>query len=256
MNSLKGKVALVTGGSSGIGRAAALLFASEGASVVIGARSEQPLRELVAEIEHAGGNAVQLAGDVGHEDYMQQLAATAVRSFGRLDIAFNNAGTLGPMGPTEGISLNEWNAALQTNLTSAFLAAKHQVPQMLKQQHGGASIVFTGTFVGYTVGFPGVAAYAASKAGLVGLAQALAVEYGPRGIRANVLLPGGTDTPMGRQMSNTPEALAAVANLHALKRLATPEEIARAALFLASDASAFMTGAAMLVDGGVSVNRG
>lgn len=115
--------------------------------------------------------------------------------------------------------------------------------------------MFTGTFVGHTAGFPGAAAYAASKAGVVGLVQALATEFGPRGLRVNALLPGGTDTAMGRQMNPTPEGLAAVAGLHALKRLADPDEIAQAALFLLSGASSFMTGTAMLVDGGVSVNR-
>lgn len=253
MKSLKGKVALVTGASSGIGRAAALLFAREGASVVVGARREPQLQELVAEIQKSGGSAVHLAGSVGEEDYARQLVATAVGEFGRLDVAFNNAGTLGDIKATDEIDLSDWNATLQTNLTSAFLGAKHQIPAMLKQ--GGGSLIFTGTFVGYTVGFPCVAAYAASKAGLIGLVQALAVEYGPRGIRANALLPGGTDTPMGRQMSSTPQALDEVAKLHALKRLAQPEEIAQAALFLAGDASSFMTGAAMLVDGGISVNR-
>lgn len=121
---------------------------------------------------------------------------------------------------------------------------------------GGGSLIFTSTFVGYTAGFPGMGAYAASKAGLIGLTQVIASEYGARGIRANALLPGGTDTPMGRDAMASPEARAYVENLHALKRLATPAEIARSALYLASDASSFTTGTALLVDGGVSVHRG
>ncbi|PYB27541.1 short-chain dehydrogenase, partial [Serratia marcescens] len=142
----------------------------------------------------------------------------------------------------------------ETNLSSAYYGAKYQIPAMLAR--GAGSVIFTSTFVGHTAAFPGTAAYAAGKSGLIGLTQALAVEFGGRGIRVNALLPGGTDTAMGRQMSNTPEALAQVAELHALKRLAVPEEIAQAALYLASDASSFVTGTAMLVDGGVSIQRG
>lgn len=250
---LEGKTLLITGASSGIGRAAARLFAAEGAALVLTARSAGPLAALVDEIRRDGGRATALAGDVGDEDHQRQLAATAVEAYGGLDGAFNNAGTLGAMGPTPSIDLAAWQATLHTNLTAAFLGAKHQVPALLAR--GGGSLVFTGTFVGHTVGFPGAAAYAASKAGVVGLVQALATEFGPQGLRVNALLPGGTDTPMGRAMNSTPEALAAVAQLHALKRLAQPEEIARAALFLVSGQSSFMTGAAMLVDGGVSINR-
>lgn len=121
---------------------------------------------------------------------------------------------------------------------------------------GGGSLIFTSSFVGHTAGFPGMAAYAASKAGLVGLTQVLAAEFGARGVRVNSLLPGATDTEMAREFASTPEARAAVANLNALKRMAEPAEIARAALFLASDASSFVTGTAFLADGGVSINRG
>jgi NAD(P)-dependent dehydrogenase (short-subunit alcohol dehydrogenase family) len=120
---------------------------------------------------------------------------------------------------------------------------------------GAGSLVFTSTFVGYTVGFPGMAAYASTKAGLIGLVQVIAADFGARGIRANAILPGGTDTPMGRAVANTSETRSFIEGLHALKRLASPEEIARSALHLASDASSFVTGIAMLVDGGVSITR-
>ena len=178
----------------------------------------------------------------------------SVDEFGGLDIAFNNAGTLGPLGPSLALSASEWREVLETNLSSAYYGAKYQIPAMLAR--GAGSVIFTSTFVGHTAAFPGTAAYAAGKSGLIGLTQALAVEFGGRGIRVNALLPGGTDTAMGRQMSHTPEALAQVAELHALKRLAVPEEIAQAALYLASDAASFVTGTAMLVDGGVSIQRG
>jgi NAD(P)-dependent dehydrogenase (short-subunit alcohol dehydrogenase family) len=254
MNALNGKVAVIGGASSGIGKAAALLFARQGAALVLGARREPLLAELVEDIRREGGRALAVAGDVRDEAFAERLTATAVDEFGGLDIAFNNAGTLGPLGPSLAHSTSEWRDVLETNLSSAYYSAKYQIPAMLAR--GAGSVIFTSTFVGHTAAFPGTAAYAASKSGLIGLTQALAVEFGGRGIRVNALLPGGTDTAMGRQMSNTPEALAQVAELHALKRLAMPEEIAQAALYLASDASSFVTGTTMLVDGGVSIQRG
>ena len=253
MNALAAKVAIVAGASSGIGYATSKLFAREGARIVVGARRRAQLDALVAEIEAGGGAAVALAGDVRDEAFARALVETAEARFGGLDVAFNNAGTLGEMGPTPEVSLAGWSEAIETNLTSAFLAAKYQLPAMLRR--GSGSLIFTSTFVGHTAGMPGVAAYAASKAGLIGLTQALAVEFGPRGIRVNAILPGGTDTPMARQMNGTPEALAFVESLHALKRMASPDEQARSVLYLASEASSFTTGTALLVDGGVSINR-
>ena len=253
MTVLNNKVAIITGASSGIGRAAALLFARMGAAVIVGARRQAELDKLVAQIQQEGGRAAAIAGDVRQETYAQSLVDFAEREFGGLDIAFNNAGTMGEMGPTHQVSAAGWQDTLDTNLNSAFFGAKYQIPAMLKR--GGGSLIFTSTFVGHTVGFPGAAAYAASKAGLNGLTQALATEFGAQGIRVNAILPGGTATPMAHEMNHTPEAMAHTASLHALKRLAQPEEIAQAALFLASDASSFMTGSSMLVDGGVSVNR-
>ena len=253
MGVLARKVAIVTGASSGIGHAAARLFASEGASVVVVARRQAELNDLVARIDGAGGRAIAVVGDVKEESTAKRAVEAAVSTFGGLDISFNNAGTLGAMGPTTEIPIAGWRDAVETNLTSAFFGAKYQIPEMLKR--GSGSVIFTSTFVGHTAGFPGTAAYAASKAGLIGLTQALAAEYGPNAIRVNALLPGGTDTPMAATMNGTSEAKAHVASLHALKRIAEPDEMAQAALFLASEASSFMTGTAMLVDGGVSINR-
>jgi len=253
MDRLKDKVAIVTGASSGIGRTTAKLFAAEGAEVVVGARRKEELETLVAEIEAAGGKAVALAGDVKSEDYASGLVALAVKRFGRLDIAFNNAGTIGEAGPSTGVSEAGWSDAIATNLTSAFLGAKHQIAEM--QKHGGGSVIFTSTFVGYSFAFPGVAAYAASKAGLIGLTQALAAEFGANNIRVNAILPGAVDTPMYQGMNNTPESQRFVTNLHALKRVATPDELARSVLYLASDDASFVTGTAMLVDGGASITR-
>lgn len=252
MGALQGKVALVTGASSGIGRASARLFAEQGAQVVVTARRGAELDGLVQEIVATGGEAVALAGDIQDEAHASALVELAQVRFGGLDIAFNNAATTGDMTATP--ALADWQAILATNLTSAFLGAKYQLPAMLAR--GGGSLIFTGTFVGYTVGFAGMAAYAASKSGLIGLTQALAVEYGAHGIRVNALLPGGVDTPMGRGFAPTPEAMQFVHQMHALKRTAQPEEIAQSALYLASSASSFTTGAVLLADGGISINRG
>lgn len=253
MKILNGKIAIITGASSGIGYETAKLFASEGAHVVVAARRQDELDKLVAEIEAAGGKAVALAGNVADESYAKALVELAEGAFGGLDIGFNNAGINGEMGPTSDISLEGWQDTLNVNLTGAFLGAKYQIPAM--QKRGAGSLIFTSTFVGYTAGMPGTAAYAASKAGVIGLMKTLAAELGPQGIRVNAILPGGTATSMAEAWVDTPEKLAFVEGLHALKRRAMPAEIARSVLYLASEASSFTTGSAMLVDGGVSINR-
>jgi NAD(P)-dependent dehydrogenase (short-subunit alcohol dehydrogenase family) len=253
MTILAGKVAIVTGASSGIGYAAAKLFAREGAKLVVGARRQAELDALVAEIEASGGQAVALAGDVKEEAFATALVAEAVGRFGGLDIAFNNAGILGEMTATADLSLAGWTDTIATNLTSAFLGAKHQIPAMLAR--GGGSLIFTSSFVGNTAGMPGMGAYAASKAGIVGLVKVLAVELGAKGIRANAILPGGIDTAAYRLHSPSAEGRSFVEGLHALKRVGSPDELAQSVLHLASDASMFITGSAFLVDGGVSINR-
>lgn len=248
---LKDKVAIITGASSGIGAAAAALFAEEGAKLVLGARSRDRLDRVVENIRARCRDAEAFAGDVQDEDYAKALVETALDRYGRLDIGFNNAGALGAVGDVTSLATEDWRATLETNLVSAFYGAKHQVPPMRAQ--GSGVLLFTSSFVGHGIGFPGLSAYGASKAGLVGLVQCLAVELGESGIRVNALLPGGTKTPMAGDFSNDPAAAEGIAQMHALKRMAEPEEIAKAALFLASDAASFVTGAAMFADGGNSI---
>ena len=247
---LENKSIITTGASSGIGAAAAQLFASEGADVVLGARRSAELEAIAQEIRRGNGRATYLAGNVQDPDYAAALVELAVSSFGKVDGAFNNAGIVGKMMPVSEMSLDNWNQVIAVNLTSAFLAAKAQIPAL--QRNGGGSMVFTSSFVGFSNGgMPGMAAYAASKAGLIGLTQSLASQHAAEGIRINALLPGGTVTPSGGE--GDPATLEFVAGLHPMKRMASAREIAQAALFLLGDRSTFMTGSPMIVDGGVSV---
>ncbi|MDS1138912.1 SDR family oxidoreductase [Pusillimonas sp. SM2304] len=247
---LDNKIIIITGASSGIGAAAARLFASEGAHVVLGARRSEELEALAETINQADGKAVFLAGDVKDRGYADALVDLATSEFGGLDGAFNNAGIVGQMQPVPDMGIDNWLDVISVNLTSAFLAAKAQIPAMKKR--GKGAIVFTSSFVGFSNGgMPGMGAYAASKAGLIGLTQSLALDHAVEGIRVNALLPGGTITPSGGE--GNPAALEFIASLHPMKRMATPKEIAQAALFLLSDRSSFMTGSPMTVDGGMSV---
>ncbi|MGE0210875.1 MAG: SDR family oxidoreductase [Parvibaculaceae bacterium] len=246
---LEGKAIIITGASSGIGAAAALLFAAEGANVVLGARRSAELEALAGEINRSNGRAVFLAGDVKDEGYAAALADLALREFGALDGAFNNAGIVGDMVSIPEMRIGNWSEVISVNLTSAFLAAQAQIPIMARQ---GGSIVFTSSFVGFSNGgMPGMGAYAASKAGMIGLMRSLASDHAADGIRVNALLPGGTVTPAAGE--GDPDILEFIASLHPMKRMAEPHEIAQAALFLLSDRSSFMTGSPMLVDGGISV---
>lgn len=244
MGLLQDKVAIISGASSGIGRAAALLFARQGAAVVLNARGIDGLERVAADIRQAGGKVYILAGDAGTAETQEALVAAAEASFGGLDIAFNNAGTVGMARPLAEITPDEWQHTLTTNLTAAFLAGRAQIPAMLRR--GGGSIVFTSSFVGTSVGLPGMAAYGAAKAGLMGLVKGIAADYGAQKIRANALLPGGTDTGMAGDQAQKDWA----AGLHAMKRIARPEEIAEAALFLAGPGASFVTGSALFADGG------
>lgn len=246
---LQGKSIVVTGASSGIGLAAARVFASEGAQLVLVARRVEKLEALAREIVSAGGAAVACAGDVIAPETHERAVEAALRAHGKLDGAFNNAGAVGAMKPLAELSLEEWDASLSVNLTSAFLAARAQVPAMLAS--GGGSMVFTGTFVGMSAGLPGMTAYASAKAGLSGLVKSLAADYAHRGIRANALLAGGTDTAAAGSKDNKAWA----AQLHPVRRIALPEEIANAAMFLLSDLSSFVIGSNLWADGGNAATK-
>lgn len=248
---LENKNIIITGASSGIGAAAARLFAQEGANVILGARRQHELTVLADEINQGdGGRAVLLCGDVSDASYASSMVKLAEQEFGGLDGAFNNAGIVGDMTRIAAMTLENWNSVVAVNLTSAFHAAQAQIPAL--QRRGGGAIVFTSSFVGFSNGgMPGMSAYAATKAGMNGLVQSLAAEHAAEGIRVNALLPGGTITPAGGEGND--EVLAFVSGLHPIKRMAQPREIAQAAMFMLSDRAGFMTGTPMVVDGGMSV---
>lgn len=244
MTLLENKVAVVTGASSGIGRAVAMMFAEHGAAVVLTARRQERLDEIVNAIRSKGGRAHASPGDIGLPETHERVVADATREFGGIDIAINNAGTVGAVGPLAEITPEDWQSTMSVNLTAAFLGARSQIPAMLER--GGGSIVFTSSFVGTSVGLPGMAAYGASKAGLMGLVKGITADYAAQGIRANALLPGGVDTEMAGDQNQKDWA----AGLHAMKRIAQPEELASAALFLASPMASFVAGSALFADGG------
>src|SRR5437899_12114148 len=244
-----GKVAFVTGAASGIGRAAALAFAHEGASVVVADVSEQGNQETARMIEAQGGRALAVRCDVTRA---ADVKAALDKTFGRLDFAFNNAG-IEPRkpAPTAEYEEEEWNRIIDTNLRSVFLCMKHEIPLILKQ--GGGAIVNTSSGAGI-IGIKGSPAYTAAKHGVIGLTRAAALDYAAQNIRVNAVCPGYIDTAMmGRFTGGTPEGRAKVIAEEPVGRMGKPEEIAAAVLWLCSDAAAFMVGHAMVIDGGQTI---
>ncbi|HEU5226871.1 MAG TPA: SDR family NAD(P)-dependent oxidoreductase [Ktedonobacteraceae bacterium] len=252
---LAGKVALITGAGSGIGRMMALLFAREGASVVAGDLNAQSNAETVRKIEEQGGNARAVSLDATVAVDVQAAVQATLDHFGKLNVLCNNAGTGEKRTSILELDEREWERVFALNTRGVFLGIKYGAAAMIRSGEGG-SIINTASVAGI-VGNPGTAAYASSKAACIHLSKTAALELARFHIRVNALAPAFTDTPMVESMLSThPDPQLArdrLANVIPLKRLGTPEEIAQAALFLASDESSFMTGAVLVLDGGLTV---
>lgn len=254
MGLLEGKVVLVTGGTSGIGEASAKLFAREGAKVALTGRRAVEGNAVVSAIEAEGGSALFVQADLARIDTIPTIVEQVVARFGRLDGAFNNAGVSGG-GPITDIDEAEWDRLVDTNLKAAFFSLKAEAAQM-KKQGGGGSIVFNGSVLA-NIAAPGTNIYSASKGGVVSLARAAAVELGPLGIRVNSVNPSITRTPMTSSLIVAgPDGVDThpYAGGNPLGRLAEPEEVAKAALFMLSDLASYVNGQALVVDGGQSMS--
>jgi len=246
---LAGKVALVTGGASGIGRDCVLALAAAGASVVVADVDEANGAKFATELARARAKALFLPADVTCPDQVQALLASVTRRFGRLDFALNNAGIDGARAPTGEYPTDTWDRVIAVNLTGVFLCLKHELEIMARQRHG--VIVNMASVAGLT-GFVGHAAYTAAKHGVVGLTRTAALEYARHGIRVNAVCPSYTQTPMLERVARRiPGLKARLSSIAPLGRLCTPGEIAEAVLYLFSDRAAFMTGQTLVLDGGI-----
>jgi len=246
---LDGKVALVTGGASGIGRATALTFAREGAKLVVADMNVDGGQQTVHMITENGGEATFVQVNVSNATEVQAMISKAVETYGRLDCAHNNAGISsgGQRAFTADYPEERWHQVIAINLTGVWLCMKYEIPQMLQQ--GGGTIVNTASVAGL-VGLPYASAYVASKHGVVGLTRTAALEYAKSGIRVNCVCPGYIETPMTEQGRNDPERMAHMLESEPIGRIGKPEEIAETVVWLCSDAASFVTGHTMTVDGG------
>lgn len=252
--SMNDRVALVTGASSGIGRATAEAFASKGAKVVLAARRQDELASLVTEIEAHGGKATAITTDVSKAEDVELMVAHAIETFGRLDYAVNNAGIEGTLAGITDLAEDDWDRVLDINLKGIFLCMKYEAKAILASGHGGA-IVNVGS-VNSFLGFPTGSAYVASKHGMVGLTTSVSAELAPHGIRVNIVCPGFVDTPMHHRarglLGDELYDKVLLPNVH-LRRAGRPEEIARSIVFLCSDEASYITGTTLTPDGGYTL---
>jgi NAD(P)-dependent dehydrogenase (short-subunit alcohol dehydrogenase family) len=240
----EGKTAVVTGGGSGIGKAAAVALAADGANVVVNDLKEEVAQGVVDEITQAGGTAIAVAGDVGNADAVKAMVDAAVSTYGALHLAFNNAGIGGPLGSLTEIDIAGYQKLMDVNLHSVFYSMYYEIPAMLKA--GGGSIVNMSSILG-VVGEATAIPYVAAKHGVSGMTKATALQYANQGIRVNSVHPGYIQTPL---LGNMPaEAQEGLVSLHPIGRLGKSEEVAEVVLFLLSDRASFVTGAQYLVDG-------
>jgi NAD(P)-dependent dehydrogenase (short-subunit alcohol dehydrogenase family) len=241
-------VVLITGALTGIGRAAAVIFAQEGARIVVSGRRDKQGQELAAELKTLGAGAIFVRADVRKDEEVRKLVAQTVQRFGRLDIAVNNAGTEGVPGPVTEQTAESYAATFDTNVLGTLLSMKHELRAMLPQ--GSGSIVNVSSAYG-SVGASGASVYVGSKHAVEGLTKSAALEVAGTGVRVNVVAPGTTDTGMLTRFTNTDENKAALVSTVPVRRLATPEEIAHVIAFVASANASYMTGASIPVDGGM-----
>jgi NAD(P)-dependent dehydrogenase (short-subunit alcohol dehydrogenase family) len=247
MKIFEGKAVLVTGAGSGIGKATALLFAKEGAKVLVADVTEAHNREVVGLIQKGGGEAVGFVGDVSNPKDCEAMVKKALDSFGRLDAAVNNAGIAGDLGPTADYSLEGWQKVISVNLSGVFYCMKYEIPALLKA--GKGAIVNVSSILGQ-VAFAGAPAYTAAKHGVVGLTRVAAVEYAAKGVRVNVVGPAFIETPMIAPVTSEKAAKDMIVSMHPIGRLGRPEEVAELLVWLCSDKASFVTGSYYAVDGG------
>jgi len=247
MSEFAGKVALVTGASSGIGRASALFYAREGAKVTVSDIDELGGQETVRMICDAGGSAIFAKADVSNPAACEALVRKTIEIYGRLDFACNNAGIGGETNPTAEYSIQSWQNVIAINLSGVFYCMKYEIPEMLKT--GGGAIVNMASILGQ-VGFSGAPAYVAAKHGVIGLTKTTAIEYAAQGIRVNAIGPAFIRTPMIAALEENEAALKMLVGLHPIGRLGLPEEVAQLVIWLSSQRASFVTGAYYPVDGG------
>jgi NAD(P)-dependent dehydrogenase (short-subunit alcohol dehydrogenase family) len=249
MEGLRGKVAFITGGNSGIGKAAAFAFVREGARVALAARREKEGAEVVAEVERRGGQAIFVRTDVREEAQVEAAVRATVQAFGSLDFAFNNAGVLNRLGTIDTLEPREWLESLATNLTGVWLCMKHEIRQMLRQGRG--AIVNNSSTHGLISTPFGVSPYDATKHGVIGITKSGAMENAKRGIRVNAVCPGEIDTPM-MALPLTEAQLERIRSRQPMGRGGSPDEVAEAVVFLCSDGAGFITGTTLVIDGGLT----